>query len=104
MIFYVAGKMTGLENKGREHFFAAEEKLNSLGHIVINPAKLPDGLSNQAYMSIGFSMIDSSDAIYLLDNYEDSPGAALEIQYATYTGKEIFKEGINDSDIPFSKN
>ena len=104
MIFYVAGKMTGLENKGREHFFAAEEKLNSLGHIVINPAKLPDGLSNQAYMSIGFSMIDSADALYVLDNYENSPGAALEIQYATYTNKKVFKEGDNDCDIPHIAN
>ena len=99
MIIYIAGKMTGLENKGRKHFDAAEKRLKKLGHIVFNPAHLPDGLSNKDYMSIGTVMIDISDAIYALDNWKESPGAIIEISYANYTGKKIIYEGVNDSEL-----
>lgn len=59
------------------------------GHVVLNPATLPKGLEYEQYMSICFAMIDESDAIYLLDNYEDSPGALRELERAKGKGKEV---------------
>lgn len=44
----------------------------------------------EQYVNICFAMIDESDAIYLLDNYEDSPGALRELERAKLKGKEIW--------------
>ncbi len=42
---YIAGPMTGYENFNREAFHKAEEELKREGHTVLNPAVLPDGLT-----------------------------------------------------------
>ena len=98
MIFYISGKMTGLHNKNKDEFNAAEKYLKNLGHIVLNPASLPDGLRNNSYMSIGVSFIDASDAVYMLSSYPDSKGAEIELKYALYQNKKVFFEG--DNDVP----
>lgn len=90
MIVYIAGKMTGLPRKGREAFRAAEARLKAQGHVVLNPAVLPDGLPQGAYMPICLAMLQQADAIYLLENYEDSPGAQLEFEFAWYQKKEVW--------------
>ena len=90
MIIYIAGKMAGLPDKGREHFNRAEERLLAEGHIVLNPARLPDGMPQEKYMPICLAMLQVADAIYLLDNWKDSPGARLEYNYALYQGKDAW--------------
>lgn len=92
MIIYVAGKMKGLPNKGRELFDEAETRLTVMGHVVLNPSKLPDGLHVNSYMSICTRLIDAADAIYLLKNWVNSEGAKLEKQYAEYQNKLIIME------------
>ncbi|EEC7734784.1 DUF4406 domain-containing protein, partial [Escherichia coli] len=42
---YIAGPMTGYENFNREAFHKVEEELKREGHTVLNPAVLPDGLT-----------------------------------------------------------
>ncbi|MBB7007809.1 DUF4406 domain-containing protein, partial [Escherichia coli] len=42
---YIAGPMTGYKNFNREAFHKAEEELKREGHTVLNPAVLPDGLT-----------------------------------------------------------
>lgn len=81
---YIAGKMTGLPNKGREAFEKAKAKLEKMGFVVLNPSCLPDGLPGNRYMPICMSMIDAADNLVLLDGWEDSPGAKLEKAYAEY--------------------
>lgn len=44
MIIYISGKMTGLEDLGRAAFERVERELRAAGHIVLNPAALPEGL------------------------------------------------------------
>lgn len=89
MVVYIAGKMTGLEDKGRGKFAEAENELKK-AFVVINPSVLPDGMPGDRYMPICFSMIDQADAIVMLDNWKDSPGAKLEKAYAEYQGKAVF--------------
>ncbi|EKK0430642.1 DUF4406 domain-containing protein, partial [Escherichia coli] len=49
---YIAGPMTGYKNFNREAFHKAEEELKREGHTVLNPAVLPDGLTQPHYMDI----------------------------------------------------
>lgn len=99
MIIFISGKMTGLPNLGKESFDEAEKKLETKGHIVLNPAKLPQGLDRTKYMPISFSMIDACDAIYMLKSYIDSPGADIEFKYAMYQGKTVLFEGLSDEQL-----
>ena len=88
MKVYIAGKISGLEDY-KDNFARAQEMLESEGHIVLNPALLPEGMSAQDYMRICFAMVDSADMVALLPNWVDSRGAALERDYAIYVGKLV---------------
>ena len=90
---YIAGKITGLKNY-QNKFWVAKMMLERQGHLVMNPAVLPAGFDYEDYMKICFAMIDVCDAVYMLDNWEDSPGAIREHLYAWRTGKEIMFEGV----------
>ena len=86
MKVYIAGKISGIDNY-KDNFARAQEMLESEGHIVLNPALLPEGMSAQDYMRICFAMVDSADMVALLPNWVDSRGAALERDYALCMGK-----------------
>ena len=89
---YIAGKITGEPNY-KEKFDIAATSLEAQGHIVLNPAELPEGMLSADYMRICFAMIDTADAIYLLKGWYSSSGASIERNYAMYTGKSILTEG-----------
>lgn len=65
MIIYLAGKITG-NPEYRKQFAAAKAELKAEGHIVLNPAELPEGMSPAAYMRICFAMIDTADELRAL--------------------------------------
>ena len=87
---YIAGKIT--DNPDYKTHFARAEKRLTENHTVMNPAVLPLGFDYEDYMKICFAMIDVCDAVYMLDNWQDSPGAIREYEYAK--GKEIIFEGV----------
>ena len=87
MKVYIAGKITG-DPRYRERFAEAEAALREVGHIPLNPAVLPEGMEAEDYMRICTAMLDSADAIGLLGDWTDSPGAQLELHYADYVGKK----------------
>lgn len=89
MITYIAGPMSGLPDFNRAAFHEAAAKLAERGRTVLNPAALPDGLSERAYMDIGIAMLRSADAIYLLDGWEQSAGARAEAALAEKLGLRI---------------
>ena len=94
MKIYIAGKITG-DPKYRDRFREEAEKLEGLGHIALNPAELPEGMSKAEYMRICFAMIDCADTVFLLPGWQGSPGARLEQAYCSYIGKpsgEIWEE------------
>ena len=66
--------------------------------MVINPAKISDGLPPESttykdYIRIGISMLDTCDTIFMLKGWEESLGASLELQYAVTLGYEVLYEG-----------
>jgi hypothetical protein len=86
MKIYVAGPMTGYENYNRDAFFVEAERLKTKGHTLLNPAHLPDGLSQAEYMDICFAMIRAADGVVFLAGWEQSEGVLAEHAYAKKIG------------------
>jgi hypothetical protein len=86
MKVYIAGKITGDPNYLRK-FLGASVALRKQGHIVLNPAMLPEGMTPADYMRICFPMIDCSDAVAFFPDWKESAGAKLEYAYCEYIGK-----------------
>lgn len=94
---YIAGRISGNE-KYREQFYEAEERLREQGFLTINPACLPDDLPAEKYMPICLAMVQAADAVYMLDGWERSAGAQIERSYALYQKKKIYYESEVDND------
>ena len=89
-VIYIAGKMSGKADYGRTDFNAAEAYLSWKGWTVLNPACLPIGLKDDAYMPICLAMVNAADAVCWLEDGLQSIGAVLEVDYAKYQGKTIY--------------
>lgn len=86
---YIAGPMSGLPGFNRPAFFAAAAEIAASGDTPLNPAVLPDGLSEADYMMISLAMLQRADAIYLLDGWRSSAGARAEYALAEKLGIEV---------------
>ena len=85
-VVYIAGPITGVE-KYWEPFEAAADELQAAGFIPLTPTWQPQGLTNAQYMRTCIAMIDSSDAVLFLPDWDDSRVARLEWLYCEYIGK-----------------
>lgn len=94
MRIYISGPMTGLPNLNKDKFNEMERMIKELGHEVINPAKLelPLSCSHDDYLSIDIPLVSLSDAICLLEGWENSEGAQEEYTHACHIGKEVVSE------------
>lgn len=90
-VIYIAGPIKGRADY-IERFCAAQLKLEAEGWIVLNPADLPTGMPADRYMPICLAMLQQADAVYMLDGWEYSEGANIELQFAQYQGKEVLYE------------
>ncbi|HDR2588132.1 TPA: DUF4406 domain-containing protein [Enterobacter ludwigii] len=86
MKIYITGPMSGLPEFNRPAFFKAAEEISARGHCVLNPAILPDGLTQHEYMDICQAMVRSADAIFMLNRWENSRGALAELHQARKLG------------------
>ena len=100
---YVSGKITGLP---REEYMAnferAEAELTKQGYVVLNPAKVGDGMPEsttwEEYMELCICMLRMCSKIYLPENWTDSRGALVELEYAKTYGYEVIEEAANEQD------
>ena len=79
MKIYIAGKIAG-DRRYRAKFREAAK--------VLNPATLPDGLTDGDYMRIALAMLEASDLAVFLPDYQESRGAMVEWTWCQRTGKE----------------
>ena len=95
MKIYISGSITGTDDF-MERFSSAQKKLERDGHDVVNPAlvnsNLPKSTTYSEYMDMSICMLKMCDAIYLLDGWESSRGANLEIIFAMLNDKKILYE------------
>jgi len=88
-VVYIAGRIAGDRDYKRK-FRAAEKTLKGRGYIVINPAKLPQGLKPEAYMPICLAMVEAADILCLIgDDWHKSRGAMTELRFAEYQNKKV---------------
>lgn len=88
-IIYVAGPMSGIKNFNRPLFNMVAAELSDQGHSVLNPATLPDGLSQGQYMQICLPMVAVAHELVMLPGWEQSEGAYIEFLLAKKSGKTI---------------
>tara|TARA_A100001015_G_C14901467_1_gene676569 strand:+ start:491 stop:829 length:339 start_codon:yes stop_codon:yes gene_type:complete len=100
---YVAGPMTGYKLNNFPRFNEKAKQLRDLGWTVLNPAELDieagfdpsEEFTPLDYMRAArrdLHAISGSDAIYLLDGWEDSIGARWEWAYAKNMSLNIYYE------------
>ena len=91
-VIYLAGP---LMPENRRRFYDVEAKVlakwfGGVEKVILNPAMLPLGLTEQDYMSIGMQMLFAADTLVMLDGWEQSAGATIEFNMAKKCGKRIF--------------
>jgi len=96
MRIYISGKITGLDPKiAKANFDAIEWALRHYGHDVFNPLqKNPEGLTWEQYMVRDIKILLSCDAIYMMNNWQDSKGAVIEHSVAQRAGLKIYYQNI----------
>lgn len=90
MKIYIAGKISG-DPIYRARFEAAENAVKEMykdkSPVVLNPAILPDGLTQEDYMQITNAMLRSADIAVFLPNSHESEGAMIEWRWCKKVGK-----------------
>ncbi len=89
---YIAGKIGGMNlSEFMPLFEKGKEDVSILGYEPVSPTDLPHDHDKtvSSYLNEDFSALLSCQAIYLLSNYKDSPGALKEFALATWTNKKI---------------
>jgi hypothetical protein len=98
MKVYIAGPMSGLPHFNRPAFNQAALNLSFEKHVPLNPAILPDGLTEADYMAVGLTMLQRADAIYLLTGWQFSAGARAEHALALKLGLEVIEQKESNHD------
>lgn len=96
-VVYIAGPMTGYPDFNYPAFHAAEQVLSNDGLCtVINPARNHGGrqdLDRDRYLRTALTQVMESDMIVVLDGWEDSRGAVLEVHTALELDTPVFELG-----------
>jgi chromosomal replication initiation ATPase DnaA len=95
MKVYISGKITGLPlSEAEERFKDAEELISALNLTPVNPLKngLPRDSSWEEHMAKDIELLKQCEAIFMLENWEDSRGAKIEYDFAIGSGKTIMYE------------
>lgn len=97
-IYYLSGPMTGLPDYNRPAFNKAAEFLRNQGYAVWNPAEEFDAnyiYPRKIYMRRDIEALLKCDSLVLLNGWENSAGARLELAIAQELEMNIFFLGDN---------
>ncbi len=88
---YISGPMTGLPDLNFPAFHSEAARLRALGYSVENPAEInPDNEAGwHDCMRRDLAALLTCDALALLDGWQSSAGAHLEMHVAHRIGMEI---------------
>jgi hypothetical protein len=92
---YICGPISGLDQAvAYSNFEQAEAKLLRAGYEVINPFKLPHRHKGAwvDYMREDIPQLVQCDTIYLLDGFQHSEGAKIELRLAESLGFKIMTQ------------
>jgi len=89
MIVFLSGPMTGLPDFNRPAFNEYASKLEELGHIVINPAVHPLGLTHDQYMTLCLPGVKVAECVAQLPGWRRSKGAMMEYELAKLLNRKI---------------
>lgn len=87
MKIYIAGPMFN-----RPAFLQAALDISFESHIPLNPALLPEGMTDADYMAISLTMLQRADAIYLLSGWKFSEAAKIEHALAIKLGLKVIEQ------------
>lgn len=95
MKVYLAGPMRGKLNDNREAFAEARERWRKAGHTVFCPHAITDSFGQcdvnlRQCIQIDFVCIEHAEAIVLLQGWEGSVGATVELAYAHFLGLLVY--------------
>lgn len=94
---YISGKMTGLSKEEIDiNFEKGRKEIEGAGHIAINPVDIePYNMNNlvrdeySEYVRGDCIELCKCDSIYMLNNWQDSNGAKIELRLAIDLNLEI---------------
>ena len=88
---YISGPMTGMPEMNFPAFHAEAARLTALGYDVVNPAELNPEPENGWHecMRNDLAALLTCDALALMDGWQKSAGAHLEMHVAHRVGMEI---------------
>lgn len=89
---YISGPITGIKGAAKV-FKQAEKELRLEGYETINPyevnSSLPPSTTHAEYMKISFDLLDMCEYMYVLDGWQYSIGARMEVFKAMNENKKI---------------
>lgn len=92
MKIYISGQITGLsEADAKYNFTMAHVNLKQQGHYPVNPMFLPHnhGKTWAEFMREDLHALLDCEAIYMLENWQESKGARIEFGIAIELGMKI---------------
>jgi nucleoside 2-deoxyribosyltransferase len=98
MHIYISGPITGMPNGNREQFAKVAKALRDNGHLVVSPREINQGASPTwvSCMRNDLRAMMDCDSIILLEGYQNSKGAMLEMLVAASLGfHSFFMDGEN---------
>ncbi len=92
-VVYIAGAMSGKVLFNYPAFFGWAGLIEKeFGCKVLNPARQPNFLSYSEYIKLGLADVRQASAIVMLEGYETSKGAALELDLAQRLKLKIIQQ------------
>lgn len=95
-VVYISGPMTGIKDHNYPAFIAAAQKLRRKGYLVFNPAENFGGDRTKPYLEYlrcDIRQVAQSQAVVVLEGYENSRGARAEIVVARLLEIPVFSFG-----------